>query len=284
VSEAYLAAECAFDPAMGRSLEAAHAWTVLKFVSSLQRHCPQVGATALSLAGGHAIYAGRSPFSFAVGVGLGSGLNLYEIDLLEAFFRDHRCIPRVDVTPFTHPMLVDELRRRGYRAETWTSVLFRALAKELSPRLNEDPAVQVRWAVPTECSAWVAIMAKGFIIGEPSLERRASISAFFHAPSSMNVMATVQGEVAGVAGGMLPQADGIAPLFGASVLPQFRRRGLHGQMLRLRLKAARDAGCRYAITTATPGSDSERNLMRHGFTCAYQKVTWGKASGRSHDA
>jgi hypothetical protein len=43
-------------------------------------------------------------------------------------------------------------------------------------------------------------------------------------------------------------------------------------LLQARLAAARRAGCDLAVVGTSPGSDSQRNIERAGFTLAYTKV------------
>jgi hypothetical protein len=68
--------------------------------------------------------------------------------------------------------------------------------------------------------------------------------------------------------------DGIAGLFGASTLMEFRRRGVQRELIRVRMDTARRAGCEIALTFARPGSVSERNLLRDGFAVAYTRTKY----------
>ena len=66
--------------------------------------------------------------------------------------------------------------------------------------------------------------------------------------------------------------DGIAGLFGASTLVEFRHRGVQRELIRMRMEEARKAGCEIALTFARPGSISERNILRNGFSVAYTRT------------
>ena len=59
--------------------------------------------------------------------------------------------------------------------------------------------------------------------------------------------------------------DDVATLGGMSTVPTARRRGVQAALIGYRLRAAAEAGCTIATSTTSPGSDSERNLVRHGF-------------------
>lgn len=66
--------------------------------------------------------------------------------------------------------------------------------------------------------------------------------------------------------------DGLAQLCGAATLPPFRRRGIQAALLRVRLAEARQAGCDLAVVTTQPGSKSQANAMRQGFSVLYARV------------
>jgi GNAT superfamily N-acetyltransferase len=134
----------------------------------------------------------------------------------------------------------------------------------------------IRWATPDECNAWIDVVAHCFFVADPGPERRANMASLFHVPGSLNTFATVNDALVGVAGGMIHPDGDIVALFGSATLPEFRRRGIHRAMLEFRLSHARLQGCKLALITATPGSTSERNLMRHGFVECYEKVTYAK--------
>ena len=66
--------------------------------------------------------------------------------------------------------------------------------------------------------------------------------------------------------------EGLAVLFATTVLPEFRKTGVHAALIAERLRAARAAGCDLASAVALPGSGSQRNFERAGFRVVYTKV------------
>jgi GNAT superfamily N-acetyltransferase len=85
-------------------------------------------------------------------------------------------------------------------------------------------------------------------------------------------------EIDGVQGaaGMLTIHEGVALFAGASTVPAMRRRGLQGELLRERMRYARDHGCDLAMMVAHPGTNSQRNAERAGFRVAYTRTKWKK--------
>jgi len=62
-------------------------------------------------------------------------------------------------------------------------------------------------------------------------------------------------------------------LFGAATLAPYRRRGCQRALMIARLRAAIDAGCRYASVHSEPHIGTARNALRLGFQILYTKVT-----------
>ncbi|MFB3815434.1 MAG: hypothetical protein ACE14L_15125 [Terriglobales bacterium] len=261
---------------LAQRLEAAHEWCILQYAQSLARIRPPLNAAWLAIAGGHALYTGPSPFTFAIGIAMHQAITPAELDEIEEFFHSRKFSSVVEVCPYSHPSLMQLLRVRGYRPGEVTTVLFRSLRH--GPALAGPPGeIQVRLADAHEAGLWVETMAQNFFVGDPGPEARANIAALFAVPGSLNTLAFIDGELAGVAGGMLRGGDEVVPFFGSCTLPKFRRRGVHGALLNFRLRQVRDCGGDLVVMTAIPGSDSERNAQRYGFTVVYEKQAWVKA-------
>src|SRR5208282_2402490 len=83
-------------------------------------------------------------------------------------------------------------------------------------------------------------------------------------------LARIDGRVVG--GATLAVRGRIAGLFGASTLPEFRKRGVQTALLSARMTRAVEAGCELAMSVALPGSYSQRNITRQGFQTLYTRV------------
>ncbi len=259
---------------LARSLETAHGWCIGQFAASVARRHPQSNAGVAPVNSGVCICTSRAgPFNFAVGIGLDGPITTSEFDEIEGFFRSRGLAPRIDVSPYAHESLCDLLQERGYHPSEITSFLALSLRGELPPERRLNGTV-LRWAEERDCDEWVDLVAKCFFEAEPGPERRANVAALFSVPNSLNIMAIAEGEVVGCAGGMIPDDFDIAVIFASSVSPRFRNRGIHSAMLRERCERAKNAGCKVMAVTATPGSVSERNLIRHGFVPCYEKATY----------
>jgi ribosomal protein S18 acetylase RimI-like enzyme len=84
-----------------------------------------------------------------------------------------------------------------------------------------------------------------------------------------------------MAGGasMHVDAQGIAQLCGAATAPPFRGRGIQAALLRARLADAASASCDVAVITTQPGSKSQANAQRQGFSLLYARAILVKPPG-----
>jgi len=87
------------------------------------------------------------------------------------------------------------------------------------------------------------------------------------APEHDSYVAYLGEEIAGAGG--CGTRHGATSLFGTSVLPRFRRRGIQQALMAVRLERALELGSDLADITSHPGIPTERNAGRPGFRLAY---------------
>jgi GNAT superfamily N-acetyltransferase len=181
------------------------------------------------------------------------------------------------------------LTRRGYALNGFENVLGLSLAGARPPA---GDAVVIRRTTPGESSRWVGVISKGFAVPDT-----------FDAPASTDVVNTdvldrifddikdldgfvgylayLDGSPAGAASMRL--SNGVAQLCGAATLPEHRRRGVQTALLLTRLTEAAREGCDIAIVTTQPGSKSQENVQRQGFSLLYTRAilvrSWASAGG-----
>jgi GNAT superfamily N-acetyltransferase len=246
--------------ATARRIERAHALQLER-----TRAARGSGAPAVEVAGGLAVSHGaRSPFSAAIGVGLGVPVAEGDVDRIEAHLGLGGGPVRIEVIPFTDPSLTEELGRRGYQLERFFQVWSRAPS-------TEPPGVDVRIATPQEEGAWVDLFSRAFLgAAIQSDSQRDALRCMARAEGSVPWLAFENGAPVGVA---LSSAEGgVAWLSGAGVLPSSRGHGLQAAMVRARLAWAASQGCDLAASATEPGTASQRTLERCGFRVAYPKA------------
>jgi len=223
------------------------------------------GAPALEVAGGLAVFHGvRSPFSAAIGVGIGVRVTATDVDRIEAHLGPGGGPVRIEVSPHADPSLTEELGRRGYQLERFFQIWSR--------RPEPGPSgAEVRPALPVELDAWVEVFSRSFL-GAPtgSEAQREALRCMARAEGSVPWVALVDGIPVGVA--LASATDRVAWLSGAGVLPAFRGRGLQMALVRARLAWAAGVGCDLAASATEPGTPSQRTLEGCGFRVAYPKA------------
>lgn len=131
--------------------------------------------------------------------------------------------------------------------------------------------LEIRAAQSAELDLWVLAVAQGFAENRPvTLEILNVMKMFAEGRNTECYFAIVDGRIAGAA--TLALRGRIAGLFGASTLPEFRKRGIQTALLRSRLRRASEMGCTLAMSISLPGSVSQRNMTRAGFQTLYTRA------------
>ena len=253
------------DAALARRIETAEAANARGCSSGADGGPPDV----LERAGGCAIFVGAdSPLTQAVGVGLNGPVAERDLDEIECFFRSRGARVSMDVCPLADPGLLAALAGRGYRATEFNNVLAKPLA---GAEIAFTP--RVRRITPVEGDLWAHTVGHGFFEQEELTTGELNVGrAIFAMPGAIcHLAVSANGEPAGAAA--LAIRDGLAALFADSVIPRFRRAGLHRELIAARLNEALAQGCDLATASTLPGSASQRNYEREGFVVLYTKVT-----------
>jgi GNAT superfamily N-acetyltransferase len=265
---------------------AARIESVIAFQNSLWANSaallrPNQGFATAAIAGGHAVYSGPLfPTTKATGIGVSKPITEAELDALEMFFRSRNVKPRIEVCPHAQEPLHRLLRARGYRLDAFVNTHVR----EVFPSDADEPIPadrRITRVTPANIDAFADTISRGFSEGAPpdpeflDLPRASAL-----AKGVACFLAFADDLPAGAGGIAITKSDPafpshyrpLAALFGASTLPQFRRRGVQTALLSARLAHAASAGCDLAVIHARPGTPSERNIARAGFRLAYTKA------------
>lgn len=224
------------------------------------------------MAGGVAVFAGvDSPVTQAIGVGLGDPVKDEELDRLGDFFQARNAPAAVELCPLVEMSMYEKFAGRGYRLLEVSNVLVREItgSGDAKPSIQHD--VTVKRAPRDDAKLWTRTVVQGFAEQFPvTPEMLEVMEGFFHAVNATTFLAYVDGNVAG--GAALAVHGGVCGLFGASTLPEFRRRGVQTALLDARIAWATNQGCDLAASIAAPASISQRNIERAGFRVAYTRT------------
>jgi GNAT superfamily N-acetyltransferase len=255
---------------LARRLEMASAISGKRCAEAAQRLHPSIGATAEEIAGGIAVFAGvDSPVTQALGVGLDGEVGTAELDRLEKFFRSRGAATAIELCPLAGIPIYEALAKREYRLVEVSNVLVR----ELSPteEFASPPKVTVRRAASEDERLFTLTVAQGFSEGVPMNQAILDVmEGFFYSEGTSSFLAYVDGAAAGGASAFVH--NGVAGMFGASTLPEFRGRGVQSALLAARLEWAVGHGCDLAKGITLPGSSSHRNHERFGFRVVYTRT------------
>jgi GNAT superfamily N-acetyltransferase len=256
---------------LARRLEMASALSGKGCADNTQQLHPEIGAVSEGIAGGIAVYAGvDSPVTQAIAIGLNGDVDNAEIDRLEHFFRSRGASVAIELCPLAGIPLYEALAKREYRLIEVSNILFR----ELSPagEFTTSPSgVTIREAEPSDEYLFTRTVANGYAELAPITPSLLHVmEGIFRSDGHHPFLACVDGAVAG--GGSLFAFNGIAGIFGASTLPEFRGRGVQQALLAARLRWAAQNGCELAKGITLPGSVSHRNHERFGFRVAYTRT------------
>ena len=275
---------------LAKRIEAAEASLIEQAGRSAARRLPDGEAVSVRIGGGVAVFAGHgAPFNKVAGLGFAAPPDEQALDALEREFETRGAPLQVEFSSLGDPAVPRLLTERGYRLVGFENVLGVAMDEEAIARAGVgkgDPATQIDRVGPDEVRAWRDTVITGFMSpdvfdGPPSHESF-SRDAIEQAYGDMQAVGGLElylarraGEIAG--GGGLRLCDGIAQFSGAATLPQHRRQGVQSALFRERLKHAAAQGCDVAVVTTQPGSKSQENAQRFGFTVLYVRAVLVRA-------
>lgn len=190
--------------------------------------------------------------------------------------------PEIYMCEYAHGSAWALLRDEGYDGIRSISHFVRDLRQAMT--IQQDAEDVIITTVPLQKTAdFIAASVDGFRDGDrrPSLLALLAESAAHRTGTDTTLFfATVKGSLAGCAAlaCMAVDDDGtkIGNLYIDSTLPAFRGQGVHQALLRARLQAAKEAGCRYVIATARVGSGSARNIQKAGLERLFDSRIFGK--------
>jgi GNAT superfamily N-acetyltransferase len=268
------------DLALARRIELAEAHAAANCANAVDVLPSGVAAAVERVAGGFAIYCGAgSPVTQAVGLGLDGPVSEGEFDRLEEFYRSRSEAVRVETCPLADASLIRYFGERGYRVTEFSNVMALPLdGSSLSTSVPSIPpdGVTIERIGKEHTDLWTLTVSQGFSEKFPVTQEVLDVMKMFaHGSNVECYLARVDGAVAG--GATLAVREGVAGLFGASTLPAFRNRGVQTALLKQRLARAAEQNCDLAVCLAAPGSSSQRNVVRLGFSVLYTRVKFERA-------
>lgn len=223
------------------------------------------------LAGGYAIWAGHwTHLTQGIGIGISGDVTPRGVQQVSRYFRSRQAVPTVYICDAL-PSAVHEFLCGGYRLLGHWNVLARDLHSPLDS--TSAASLSAHRCSSAEDSDWIRACSQGFLskmdLTADELEIGSIVAGV---PEAVRFSARdAEGDVYGT--GALTCQSRVALLFADSTRPAYRGKGAQSALIRSRLAHARAAKCDIAMAVVEPGSNSERNFLRHGFRKAYRRLT-----------
>lgn len=263
---------------LARRIEQAECRLMADSAEAVRRDDRDADVLVMPLAGGVAIFAGAgSPMNKVAGLGFAGPVDEAALVAVEHEFARRGAQVQVELSSLAEPTVGAMLTGRGYSLVGFEDVLGMPLDDTALPRLKPD-GISVTKAAPDETAVWIDTVITGFETPDPLAAHepfeRAVVERTMKALALdfgyRRYLARRDGAIAG--GASLRLTDGIAQLCGAATLPNHRRRGVQSALLGARLADAVSEGCDIAVLTTQPGSKSQENGIRQGFTLLYTRA------------
>ncbi len=262
------------DLQLSRRLELTEALANARFVEARQRIQPDSGACWIERAGAFAMFDGiGSPLTQTFGLGIERLPTEGELEELEQFFIERGATVCHEVSPMVPMEILSLLAERGYRPIELTNVLYRPLNEPIEKSDRHSSLIDVREIEGGEAEAWANVSADGWNM-PPEFDAfiRGFGKIMANTEGSHPLLATIHGKA--IATGGLFLGDNTALLAGASTIMSARNQGAQSALLSARLQLAQEKGCDIAMMCAQPGTPSQRNAQRNGFSIAYTRIKW----------
>ncbi|MCW5941280.1 MAG: GNAT family N-acetyltransferase [Fimbriimonadaceae bacterium] len=236
----------------------------------LARAVRAAGGDVLEIAGGTAAFCGAgNVLTQAVGIGIERDPSDQEWENLLAHFRG-RC-ERFELA--VSPLAKEGFRRRAVQVADDVSEFGTVLVRETDGPIPDSPSVSVEELPKEEARAFVALSAPWFFPDGAPPGFEDTIVAASSIEGSHTFVVRVAGDI--VAGATLVACDGIGRFMGGGVAPAHRGRGYHRALIAHRIRVARDLGLPLVSQGAEPGTVSQLNAQRNGFSiAAIEPVFW----------
>src|SRR3954447_21669234 len=149
------------DAPLARRMEAAEEYGDLLPTELLMRTRPELGCAFERIGGGTMCFSGKdSPVGRAHGVGFFNPISEAVLDHVEEFYRSRGVPVQIDVCPYTHPSMLEQLKNRGYAIQEFNTVLGRYIYED--DNFSLPAGVTVRVPRPDEIKDISEVVDRGF--------------------------------------------------------------------------------------------------------------------------
>ncbi len=262
------------DLTLARRLEDAEQASTLDYAQTQALLRPDFACAHARIGDGLAVYVGpNSPINRIYGLAMHAPVAEATMDEAASFFNARALAASVDLCPLADSSLAPALLRRGYAIQSFKNIWWRDLAVPVPDQaVPPHKHLRIETITPAQRLLWAQVVSAGFSGASVFEDADVVIPlANAHKQETTCFMAWVGDAPAG--GGALAIHDGVAICFSTATRSAFRRLGVQHALLHARLRYASKQGCDLAAVGTTPGTASQRNVERLGFSLGYTKTT-----------
>ncbi|KOR89852.1 GNAT family N-acetyltransferase [Paenibacillus solani] len=222
---------------------------------------------------GHALclYSKTMPWpSFNTVKGIRSE-DVVHLDAILDFYKSRNRSFQFELVPgMVNQELLAELAKRGFYQSGFHNSLY------INPQeLKEvpDTGIVIKTIDNDDFEDYAKVHCLGTGLPDQGIPSVASNNRVLYSrPGWKFYMAYIKGQPA--AAGVMHVNHSTASLTFAATLPEFRRQGLHQELLRKRIREAKLEGCNLVVSQCAFLSQSHRNMDAIGMKLAYVRTTW----------
>jgi GNAT superfamily N-acetyltransferase len=214
-----------------------------------------------------------------IGLGFDGPIDLEALEDVEREWQARDEAVRIELSILADASIPVALSERGYHVHGFENVLARRLGPE--PATDAPRGITVERLRKEDERTWIDIAVAAFthLDGTGSAADDSSQIAVMEeimgdviaAPGMQPYLARLDGRPVGE-GALCLAGENIALLAGAGTLPDARGRGVQKALLQRRLADARETGADLAVVVTAPGTRSQENVMRRGFSLLYTRI------------
>jgi hypothetical protein len=235
-----------------------------------------LGIHAVRIGGGVAVAMKRDRTNYwnkALGFGFTEPVTKNLVADVCDFYREQH--PPVAVLQFAPAVMPPDFDDIATAAGLKPSSYWLKLAHGLSVIPARQTDLRVGPVGRDDADRWASVLLRAFGMPEEDLT---DLFASLVGRPDFRSFAAWDGEALVAAAAMFVHDD-TANMVGSGTLPSHRRRGAYSVLLSLRLKEARDSGCRTVFAESGKDTPGERNGSLHnmhhlGFTVLYERQNW----------
>jgi len=202
----------------------------------------------------------------------------HHIDAILAFYFEAWQSPDFDVLPLVgNASLLRQLAASGFHQSDFQSVLVARPEDVTGP---EDDGIQVELLEGGPSDAWLDLYRDAHDWNYEGAEWdkwKTWLRAQHTGDQWRLFQAKLDGRVIGMAT-LFMASTGVGYFSNAATHPEFRRRGVHGALVKKRAEHAQAEGCELVASNTRPYCASQKSLECRGLRIAYQRVRWTRPS------